>query len=217
VDAIQEFSSAQELSEYFYELQGKIKPNVTIEVGAYDAAFSRSIVANYPEIVSWAFEANRYNYKNYSLEALADGVKYVYSAISSEVGEIPFYYQNEAPNTVGNNSILERLKTSQYKEIVPATTLDTFFIESGLLNKDDSVSLWIDVEGASREVLMKSELILKQTKSILIEVEHDEVWSSQWKSQDVVEFLTSRGFTLTGRDKEYYPLQENFLFIKDIV
>ena len=217
MNSVREFSSAQELSKYFYELQGRIKPNVIIEVGAYDATFSKSIVANYPDIVSWAFEANRHNYQTYSLEALADGVKYVYSAVSSEVGEVPFYYQNEMPSTVGNNSILLRLDSLQYGEIVPATTLDDFFIESGLLNKDDSVSLWIDVEGASREVLMKSELILKQTKSILIEVEHDEVWSSQWKSQDVVEFLTSRGFTLTGRDKEYYPLQENFLFIKDIV
>ena len=213
---VKEFSSAEELANYFFELQGEIKPTVVIEAGAFEASFSRRVAKEYPNTIAWAFEANRHNYQQHVSEALSDGVKYVYSAICSEVGETSFYYQTEVPITVGNNSTLSRLDSVQYEEKVPATTLDSFFMDSGLVTENDSVSLWIDIEGASKQVITNADALLERTKSILIEVEHKDFWEGQWHAQDVVDFLESRGFTFVARDKEYHPVQENYLFVKDI-
>jgi len=213
---VKNFLSANDLANYFFELQKEINPTIIIEAGAFEASFSRKVAKKYPNINTWAFEANRHNYQKYASGALLDGVKYVYSAISSEVGETSFYYQTEVPNIVGNNSILSRLESNQYEEKVPSTTLDSFFIDSGIVDENDSISLWIDIEGASKEVLTNAEKLLKKTKSILIEVEHKNFWENQWVSEDVVKFLTSKGFILVARDKEYDPVQENYLFIKEV-
>jgi hypothetical protein len=73
--------------------------------------------------------------------------------------------------------------------------------------------MWIDVEGASEQVLSNSNKTLKQSDSIFIEVEDFKFWQDQWLAEDVIKFLVSQDFIPIARDYEYEK-QNNYIFIK---
>jgi hypothetical protein len=73
--------------------------------------------------------------------------------------------------------------------------------------------MWIDVEGATEQVLSSSNKTLKQVDSIFIEVEDFKFWQDQWLAEDVIKFLVSQDFIPIARDYEYEK-QNNYIFIK---
>jgi hypothetical protein len=73
--------------------------------------------------------------------------------------------------------------------------------------------MWIDVEGATEQVLSSSNKTLKQADSIFIEVEDFKFWQDQWLAEDVIKFLVSQDFVPIARDYEYEK-QNNYIFIK---
>jgi FkbM family methyltransferase len=203
------------IEDLFLNLQASLRPTFSIEVGAYNAEFSKNIKKIHSSMNVYAFEASRFNYAKFQHDLIgAWGVNYIHSAVSNIVGSIEFNYQVGEQSDAPNNSILQRVGAVQNPEVVPSTTLDHFFIESNLMAPHDSACLWIDVEGAAGLVLPSAERLLAQTQTVLIEVEHHRFWQNQWLSGDVRSFLETRGFFLIGRDLEYHPTQENFLFAR---
>ena len=73
--------------------------------------------------------------------------------------------------------------------------------------------MWIDVEGASREVLTASTKLLQQVQTIFIEVEDVPFWQEQWLAGDVDKFLKEQNFVKVARDYEY-PLQNNVIYVR---
>lgn len=196
---------SKDLADKFISLQEKIKPDIYIEVGAFDAEFSRTIYSKIPNAKIWAFEANPYVHsKNYPIL----GIEYINKAVSDRVGSIEFEIQKDVQPDAVNNSIMKRNEDKPYEYImVESITLND------ILSEFSNICLWIDCEGANREVLLGASEILSKVSSIFIEVEQIEYWKDQWLDTDVIGYLESFGFKLIDRDYQY-PGQYNCIFIR---
>ena len=195
-----------DLSNKFIDLQETLKPSIYIEVGAFDAEFSKIILSKYPDAKIWAFEANPYVYeKNYPI----DNINYINKAVSDTLGFIQFELQKDTEKAAVNNSIMKRNEVKEYEYIsVESLTLNSLFSEF------NNICLWIDCEGANREVLMGASNILSKVSSIFIEVEKTEYWKDQWLDNDVKKYLAKFGFVLFDSDTQYQD-QYNCIFIKN--
>lgn len=198
--------------EYFISLQEKIKPTVSIEVGAFDADFSKHM-AEYG-IPVYAFEASYPVYDKY--RSSLENINYINKAVSDYDGTITFlfnrniYYDSQDPSDIGFNSIKPRSDTDVVDtSTVECVTLDSYFADL----KEERIALWIDCEGANKEVLLGAKNILSITESIVIEVEYQEVWHDAWLRDDVVNFLESMDFVLIKEEPSGFP-QNNCIFIK---
>jgi len=226
------FSSTQEkllvdeLVNLFFLIQEEVNPKISIEVGANSAEFSKKIKQDHTNIKSWAFEANPYVHKHYADSLQNAGVEYINAAITNKIGKTRFLIQEAYLNNgdwdgkrinriIGNNSLLIRDQDDVLYSApkIDCHTLDGFFIDSGILSSNDTVCMWIDVEGATEQVLSGSNKTLKQADSIFIEVEDFKFWQDQWLAEDVIKFLVSQDFVPIARDYEYEK-QNNYIFIK---
>lgn len=198
--------SNSDLVKKFTAIQSIIKPNISIEVGSFDAGFSKSMIGIVPNGSIWAFEASPYVHNNFNPIAK---VNYINKAVSNVNGTINFEIQSDFSPVIGNNSIMNRNEQKNYAYIeVQSITLDSLF------SAYENISLWVDCEGANREVLTGSLNILKNVSSIFIEVEEYEFWKNQWLFDDVYSYLTEYGFILVNKDQEYGNTQYNCIFIK---
>lgn len=193
---------------YFLNLQNSIEPTMAIEVGAHDADFAKLVSKR--GIPTYAFEASTDVYEKYK-----DGmerVTYINKAVTNYDGCITFKFNGDRlpKENVGNHSIKVRNINEIVETVeVPCVTLDSYFKDI----QDQRIALWIDCEGANREVLEGSRNILSMTNSIFIEVEHKQIWVDSWTRTDVINYLESFGFNLI---KEFpaYTNQTNCIFIR---
>jgi FkbM family methyltransferase len=183
------------------------KVSTSVEVGAHEASFSQGI-RNLSEIISIiAFEASPFVWATHR-PSIPEDIDYRNQAVSDKLGPITFYVQqNRSPSQTANNSILERTNiTRTQKVIVESTTLDQ------LLPIKSPAALWIDVEGASREVLLGGTEFLVRTALVHLEVEHQSYWKNQWLFKDILIFMEENGFLLHSI-KEQFVNQSNCIFV----
>ena len=198
-----------ELSEQFIELQKHLNPDFAIEVGAHEASFSRSI-SDLLNIGSVAFEANPDVYNHFKDSITDERIQYLNYAVSDVSRVITFH--THTSELAGNNSIKNRIGHNSIKEQeVLAYTLDDFVKEFDI--EFNNLVLWIDCEGANREVLTGSVDTLKRCSSIFIETEDKLYWEDQWLTEDVVDFLDSQGFSVQ-KSEDIYQAQKNIIFIR---
>jgi FkbM family methyltransferase len=204
-----------ELLKLFYDIQIELKPEVSVEIGAFEASFSNYMQYTY-NTEAYAFEANPYVYDNFF--QTNQKINYINMAISDQEGMIPFKMQTvhkpsgqRLTKIRGNNSIMDRDDDNiDYESIyVPTDTLDNVM---NLI--PGNISMFIDVEGATQQVLEHGIQTLDRTSSIFIEVEEKAFWKNQWLQQDVNNFLSGRGFIKIARDREYEH-QYNEVYIKE--
>lgn len=198
----------ESLTNVFIEIQKKLKPELVLEVGAFNAEFSRLIVDQNICSNVHAYEASPYVYERFK-HYLA-GIEYKNLAISDHIGTIDFEIQAEQsdPSEHGNNTIMKRNEEKEYTYIqIPCSTLDELF------PNPSKVCLWIDVEGANREVLLGSPRLLEHVQSIFIETEHRQFWKNQWLHMDVVKYLDEHGFIMVYMQKQYDD-QTNCIFVR---
>ena len=207
------------LIEYFLDIIEKNKPTCTMEIGAFSAEFTRDIKIKYPEVKTFAFEANPYNFEFFSkkYEFEKKEINYINKAISDKEEIVTFNIQikindREIDRIRGNNSIIERnQENTDYEKVsVNATSLSDFIKENSLEN--EKIILWVDVEGANEKLLKGSKNILDKVDMIFIEVEEKQYWKDQWLESDVNDFLTKNNFNLIARDGEY-EFQYNQIYI----
>lgn len=207
--------SANALAELFFGLVRTLQPELCVEAGAKTGEVSLRMKQLSPNSRVVAFEANPYNFKKYSEEFRHDEkcVEYLNLALSDVSGPVTFNIVSNrggkevSPNT-GSNSLLERKEDGViYERVsVPATTLDQRFTNS------KSAALWVDVEGASQQVLLGGDHLLGVADVILIEVEDSASWQGQWLSSDVMRYMLSKSLYPVARDFEY-KYQHNILFL----
>ncbi len=211
--------SHTDLVRLFNNLMGVVKPEVFIEAGAFWAEASRAIKEHLPKTRVVAFEANPYNFElcGERINFAKLGIEYVYSALSSKVGDVTFQVQRtkngeELRKTTGRSSIYQRTDADFTFEsvTVPGTTLDTFFAK-----QPKSSVLWVDVEGATELVLSGGSELLKSASMVFIEVEDKALWDGQWVTRDVTEFFSRYNLVPVARDFESPSrVQYNMLFLK---
>lgn len=207
------------LIDYFFELIHALQPTCSFEIGAFSAEFSRKLKNIYPSIISYAFEANPHNYKHFLQKHSFTGIEYINKAISDKDEKIVFNIQKtingvDIDPIRGNNSILERVSAGiEYEKIeVDAISLASF-VNANNLHRERIV-LWLDVEGAIKQVLSGCSDVLNNVDIIFVEVEDIKFWKDQWTQEDVYKFLVERGYTLIAKDQEY-PKQYNQIYINN--
>ena len=196
------------LSKTFIEMQKDLGIDYAIEVGAHEATFSQ-FACDMFDVKSLAIEANPEVF-NYFKDKINNNVQYINHAISNTNEIIKF--KIHADSLAGLNSIKNRIGSPILQEYsVQASTLDSLVAELGLTF--NSAALWIDCEGANKEVLLGAVNTLAKCSSVFIETEDKAFWEDQWLTKDVVAFLDKQGFTQFASE-DVYTDQKNIIFIR---
>jgi FkbM family methyltransferase len=196
----------------FLKIQDDLKPTMSIEVGAYDADFSVQMSKRINSV--YAFEASKPVFDRYVdvLAREASKVKYINKAITNYEGQVEIRFDKTSnPADVGHNGIKSGRYEISHSNMVDCTSLDIYFKDI----KNENICLWIDCEGANREVLAGSERILSLCSSVYIEVEDKPLWDDIWLIDDVMRFMADKGFTYKA-GYGYAPNQYNLIFVKPV-
>lgn len=205
--------SKRDLGDLFLTLQEKTKPDLSVEIGAYQAAFSTEMKKRLPHLQAFAFEANPHVFEHFSKsdEIKNSGVEYLHMAITGFTGNTEFLIRTDIASKVNAvSSLLSRPGPEPEPVLVPCTSLTDYFAKRHF--DEEKFCAWIDVEGASKDVLIGAEATLNRCLSMFIEVEEYPYWSGQWLFWDVQRYLATHGLIPVARDFEY-PHQFNVLFI----
>ncbi|MEX1164013.1 MAG: FkbM family methyltransferase [Nitriliruptor sp.] len=210
--------SVRDLERLFFRAVRLLQPEVFIEAGAKDATASRRARRYLPDARIVAFEANPYVHDRFRErnEEPKHRMEYRHLALSDTVGEVTFNVMRGAdgrPLANGKGS-LKDLVQHEYgtqQVTVPSTTLDRFFAE----HRGSPTVMWVDVEGATEQVLGGGKELLADVQLIFIEVEDRDrwVWGPAWTMNDVSAFLLGHGLIPVGRDYQS-RFQYNVLFAR---
>ncbi|GLY03873.1 MULTISPECIES: FkbM family methyltransferase [Actinoplanes] len=198
------------LTDLFLDLTELAAPALFVEAGAHEATASTRVKRRLPECRVIAFEANPYVHQYMS--GLHDfrraGVEYRHEALADGPPEVTFRVVTDAeglddPRYHGFSSLNSRHHDQEQGVVyanrtVPATTLDD--VGAAVPGR---TSLWVDVEGAARQVLLGGPEFLSRCDVVLIEVEDVPFWRDQWLVADVVTELQRHGLVPLARDVEY--------------
>lgn len=215
-DAAGRAASAERLDHLFFKLVNAIKPATFVEVGAFEADASLRVARDHPNTTCLAFEANPDTYERFSSvrDYSALGVDYQCLALSDSAGEVTFHQEDpDEPARAGSSSLLSRnVGGSVWTPDTPITevVVPTKRLDEVVASSEGGIALWVDVEGASRQVLQGSTQLLADVQVMKVEVEDEPYWTAQWLSEDVLEFLLAADLTPIARDVEY-PGQFNIL------
>lgn len=195
------------LSEKFFKMQELYRPDYAIEVGAHAAEFSVAI-SNHFGIKATAFEAGSVVHQTYKDSINSELITYLNFAISDVDGTVSFKVEQNELN--GNSGIVKRVGTDPVSEhLVQSYRLDTYFTDFDFKN----ACLWVDVEGASRQVLSGGLETLRRVSTVFIETEDHTYWEGQWLTLDVVKFFNNQGFVLEDHERVYDD-QQNLIFVR---
>ena len=195
----------------FLKLQDDLSPTMSIEVGAYDADFSVQMAKKMWSNI-YAFEASKPVFHRYKdvLATEAPRVNYINKAITNYEGLVEVFYDLKTnPEDVGHNGIKSGRYEIGHSENIECISLDIFFKDI----QNENIALWIDCEGANREVLTGAEKTLSLCSSVYIEVEDKPIWDDIWLKDDVLRFMQNKGFVQYA-EYGYAPDQSNMIFIR---
>jgi FkbM family methyltransferase len=202
--------TSAELDRLFLEQVVLLRPRVFVEGGAHEAETSLAVAAAVPDCAVVAFEANPYVHRKFAAgtDFAANRVDYRLQALSNLPGEVTFLVITDSASLVddrveGYNSLLPRtgrdwLGDVEYEEVtVAATTLDHEFADHR-----GPFALWLDVEGATEQVLTGGREFLGRCDLLKVEVEEKPFWQGQWLAEDVVADLREHGLEPIARDTQ---------------
>lgn len=192
------------------------QPTAFIEVGAYEAGFSRRMRERYPEAAVYAFEANPRVFYTFCKDIQATGVDYRHLAIGAKAGttqiHIPEVIADNAMPYAGRMASLNvvALRNSQTTAVeVPMLTLDEAV---GALSSGN-LALWIDVEGAVDQVLAGAHATLARAALVICELERSPVWIGQVLAGTIRNSFADQGLTMVARDSQKW-FQYNAIFVR---
>ena len=195
------------LSAYL-SMSKALAPGATVEIGAHEARYSRSVRRALPaETPVIAFEANPDVHAQHAPALTAGGVDYRNLAVSDSVGTLRFrvpVVRGQEARTMGSLRDFGGM-TEHVEYQVPSIRLDDLGLQRAML--------WIDVEGATGEVLAGAEETLRTVLAAFIEVEEDERWPGQMTAAEVIDHFADRGFVGLLRDTQR-NWQYNVIFVR---
>jgi FkbM family methyltransferase len=200
--------SDKELLDLYLKILEEVKPTLSIEIGAFDADYSKAMVKTGTECI--AFEASPFVYDRFKDQM--DGITYINKAVSDKNETINFeLIAHQNPSEIGHNSIKNRNANLEYKYVeVESISLNSYFKD----RTGERIALWIDCEGANKEVLTGASKILSSVETIFIETEDFDFWKDQWLHEDVVYFLSLFGFRIIA-ERPSLINQRNVIFKKN--
>jgi FkbM family methyltransferase len=210
--------SVKDTAELLHLLAAHVQPELCLEVGARQATFSRRCVRDYPDARVIALEANPYVFEHFG-PGLPAGVEYLNVAATQRDAAVTFRVQRQVkskdvPLVLGSNSLnLRQREDVTYEEVrVRGRALDSLLQEKGLTGRRSV--MWVDVEGAQREVLDGGSATFAAAELVLIEVERTPLWQGQMLEDAVNARLESFGLVPISMDLEFWPDQHNILYAR---
>lgn len=192
--------SVSELVDLFFDLVEQLQPDLFIEAGAKEASASRRARdLQVPRVV--AFEASPVTHQRFARRNNA--IEYLNVAVSDEPGTVSLNIGVDKKRGVlrsdGRASLLQRTSRVDVAPVLmPCTTLDSFFAD----HEFQSASLWVDVEGATGQVLAGGRSVLNRASVLMVEVEDRSFWKGQWLVGEVLTFLHGCGLVPVARDHQ---------------
>jgi FkbM family methyltransferase len=215
-DKVERRRSATELSLLFFQIARALEVDLFVEAGAKDASSSRRARRLLAPQRIVAFEANPFTFAEFERQHdnSAHGVEYLHLALSDAVGSVTFNVNTTPdgqPRHDGQGSLLKPdVATAGQREVtVEATTLDRFFAADNF----SRAALWVDVEGATGQVLRGARGVLDRSAVVILEVEERQYWESQWLRRQTVSYLYDRGLLPYARDFQS-RYQYNIVFVR---
>lgn len=197
------------------DIVGIVAPGMFVEVGAFDAAFSRRMKARYSDVRCVALEDNPRVFDRFQDEVRATGVDYVHFAASAGSDNINFFIPEtiagcDRPyvSRMGSLNMISAKNSTMAEVAVPAIALDDLLVPTPA----DQICMWIDVEGAMDKVLDGASRTLERTVLIYCEIEERQIWKDQLLASEVLARLEKAGFVMVARDFQA-PTQFNALLI----
>lgn len=194
----------QQLRFLFDKMIEAANVNRAIEVGAYEATFSKKFKRRHPEANVIAYEANPHVFNRFRKGVENVGVDYRHLCVGPENGELTITIPRDFRGTArpADNqmaSLMSNLHTEETEKVtVPCVRLD----DDVKPQPDDRIALWVDVEGATSQVFGAATQTLAHTALVLVEVESRPIWEGQWLASDVNKFMESQGFVPIARDNQ---------------
>jgi FkbM family methyltransferase len=190
------------------------RPTIVLELGAHEGKFSVWAKRRFPEARCLALEANPYVYEEHREHLAQEGVDYRHLAAGLETGTVTIHIPTgvdgrELTRTSRMASLVTHLRSHGDEAVeVPAVRVDDLVS----LEPDDRLVVWIDVEGASQQVLEGGREVLARADAVYIEVERDPLWHGQWVDVDVARYFEELGKVPVLRDIQR-PHQYNVVFL----
>ncbi len=190
------------------------KPTLVLELGAHEGKFSEWAKRRFPDARCLALEANPYVYEEHRERLAAAGVDYRHLAAASETGTVTIHIPTgvsgrELTRTSRMASLVTHTRSHGDEAVeVPAVRVDDLVS----LEPDDRLVVWIDVEGASQQVLEGGREVLARADAVYIEVERDAAWHGQWLDVDVARYFEELDKVPAMRDIQR-PHQYNVVFL----
>lgn len=193
------------------------KPVNVIIVGAYEAYEVEHFEKFNPELnfIFHLYEANPQTFEKLKTKFAEKNNIFLHNyAVDKVIGKTKFYENS----IIGTGSLLE-LSMNKFANTVDIETIKEFEVETITLDAHyqdiDIDILWIDVQGAEKQVLDGAENLLKRVNSIFIEVQHDK---SYYKSgvliDEIDDLLKTNGFKMYLLGIDPVSKQGNALYVR---
>jgi FkbM family methyltransferase len=193
-----------------------IKPNLICDIGSLDGTAAILFRKVLPKARIIAFEANPKNVKLMDRDKISKNrIEIQQNAIWNKNETLTFFIEK----TLTNNDLLRRGISSTrerkddsigFEKIdVEAVRLDSFLENSGVIPQ--KIALWIDVEGASYEVIEGIDRVRRFVKLVHLEVETNEIWLGQKLEPEIIRIMARMGFVLLAVGSK--NIQHDLVFV----
>lgn len=204
------------LEDELDEIIDLVRPDLFLEVGAFDARFSRKMKRKFPNVPAIALEANPRVYNNFYSQAAIDGVDYRNCAATSKRETVKIHIPEQIagkkmPEIGSMGSLLEvGLRDSRTISVeVMGMPIDDILQEHSFEN----ACAWIDVEGFTDQVLLGGRKTIDKCSIIFVELESSPVWKGQVLADEIIHLLDDSGFEYVARDCQKW-FQFNAVFLR---
>jgi len=191
--------------ELFFSLAAELPITSLIEIGAKDAETSRRFVESKPSGSAVAYEAAPSTYQKTLACGLPERMELVNVAIGAKSGNIPFFLPLDERASAWGSTRKRRMQEVPVTELtVPMITLEEAGrrASSGRLGRD--TALWLDVEGATMEVLSSgTEFIKGRVGCIYMEVYDVDVYEGSGDVLQIIQLMLDSGFIPVARDNQF--------------
>lgn len=204
------------LENLLEEIVREAKPDLFLEVGAFEAQFSRRMKSKYRSATVIALEANPRVYEKFEQDLKSVGVNYINVAVSSEEGVVEFFIPDVIAGAkmphIGRMGSLREValrESSTVKVRVQSDLLDN--ITKG--EEFSKACVWIDVEGLVDNVILGGQTTISKSSIVYAELETAPVWHGQSLAAENIRRLEEMGFVMVARDCQKW-FQYNSLFLE---
>jgi len=194
----------------FYSLVKRLQPQLVLDIGSRDGSDALEFRRASPTSRILAFEANPdlYGKMREDPRVAAAGIEVHNFAISNETGEASFGVFNKEK---GLGSLME----PGHREVSESLTVKTRRLdEVPELQESESTALWIDVEGASFEVVEGARGIMSSVILVHAEVEFERVFANQKVAGELSAQMEGVGFVPFFTGVKRSGQQGNIVFLR---